>query len=656
MTSSKADPFGWVGHTIDGKFRVEEVVGEGGFGVVYRANHLGLGEQVAVKCLKIPNNLPDADRERFHQSFLEEGRLLRKLSRTTAAVVQALDVGAAASPSGAWTPYLVLEWLKGETLEDHVRARKQAGKTRLSLDEAFALLEPAAIALATAHEEGIAHRDVKPANLFLANVSGLSADEGSVTTLKVLDFGIAKVIAENATLTRALEQTGQTPSMFTPYYGAPEQFNRRFGATGPWTDVYALSLVMVELLSGKNPLEGDDVTQLYIATTDPTLRPTPRARGVRTSQAVEGVFQKALNIEPRGRYKTAREFWEALREALPAAIEEDAPGDPLPSTIPSSGALHDLRTTSPQINSGAVKPASSRRGLLAAAFAVVFVALAFFASYALKKRAEAGEFVPASHFTAELGHVEMPLVPVDMVLVPAASFTMGHEKEGRTEKPAHKVVISRGFYLDRMEVTAGDYAKCVAAKKCTGTNVHGPDVGESEAQKWAPFCTGLDGTKARHPINCVDRAQAANYCAFVGKRLPTEAEWEYAARGTDERLYPWGNDAPTCTMANLSRNKGECAGRPQGTMEVGSFPDAKSPFGALDLIGNVWEWVADEWDPDVYKQPNQKDPLVKKGEKGVLRGASWDYSASVAKATFRLSFDKTRGHVSTGMRCARSAD
>src|SRR5690242_18366670 len=106
MSATHSDPFGWVGQTIDGKFRVEEVVGEGGFGVVYRAQHLGLGEPVAVKCLKIPGSLPASDRERFHQSFLEEGRILRRLSRLTAAVVQALDVGAAVAPNGAWTPYL----------------------------------------------------------------------------------------------------------------------------------------------------------------------------------------------------------------------------------------------------------------------------------------------------------------------------------------------------------------------------------------------------------------------------------------------------------------------------------------------------------------------------------------------------------------------
>ena len=644
-----ADPFAWVGQTIDGKFRVEAVVGEGGFGVVYRATHLGLGEPVAVKCLKIPSALAPDERERFHQSFLEEGRLLRKLSRATPAVVQALDVGAAVAPSGVWAPYLVLEWLHGETLEAFLARRREEKKGGVPLDEAFLLLEPAALALAAAHDEGIAHRDVKPANLFLS--------DGGTPATKVLDFGIAKVIADNASITRAMEQTGQTPSMFTPFYGAPEQFNRRFGATGPWTDVYALALVLVELCSGKSALVGDDVTQLYIATTDPSLRPTPRAHGVRTSHAVDAVFEKALAIEPRGRYTSARAFWDALREALPAPIEPDAPGVTSPPTM-TGESVRDPQTTSPQIAEGhTARPASSRRTLFAAIGAFTFVALALAASVVLKQRGEI-ESVPAIvRMGPEFGGVELlPISPPEMVLVPAGTFTMGHTKEGKTERPPHTVTITRPFYLDRTEVTAETYKRCVAAEKCTRSSVHGPRVDEAEATKFAPYCTEPDPAKSLHPINCIDQGQAAKLCAFLGKRLPTEAEWEYAARGKDERLYPWGEEPVACTMGNFARTAGQCQGREKGPMPVGSFPDRGSPFGALDMAGNVWEWVADGFEPSAYTKTERKDPLVTTGAKGVLRGGSWDFASSAAKATTRYAFDRASGHVSTGVRCAKTAD
>lgn len=647
MSATHSDPFGWVGQTIDGKFRVEAVVGEGGFGVVYRAQHLGLGELVAVKCLKIPASLPPADREKFHQSFLEEGRILRRLSRLTAAVVQALDVGAAVTPNGNWTPYLVLEWLRGESLEDHLAKLRKEGRSKMALAAAVELLEPAAMAIAAAHEEGIAHRDIKPANFFTTDVDGLP-------TMKVLDFGIAKVIADNASITRAFEQTGQAPSMFTPYYGAPEQFNRRFGATGPWTDVYALALVLVEMVTGQIALDGDDATQLYIASTDVSMRPTPRARGVQTSHEVEAVFQKALSVEPRSRYSSAKAFWKELREALPAAIENVREDVSLPPTITSSDSLR--RTTTPHVRSSrSTTSNSSRRSAMAIVGSLLILAFFIAVSLYVRNRATAKTVNTANRIIVEaLPEITVTQPPDDMVLVPAGQFVMGHINAGKTEKPAHTVIMTKAFYLDKTEVTAGDYAKCVNAKKCLPSGVHGPGVTESVVAKFSPQCTGGAVGGARKPINCIDYAQAEAYCAFVGKRLPTEAEWEYAARGTDERVYPWGNAEPTCLMGNFGRNGGECAGRPKGTSDVGSFPEYASPFGALDMSGNVWEWVADGFDPQAYTQGPRTDPLVNKGsDTGVLRGGSWDFAAAVAKTTFRLKFNRHAGQVSTGVRCAK---
>ena len=653
MSAAHSDPFGWVGQTIDGKFRVEAVVGEGGFGVVYRAQHLGLGEPVAVKCLKIPLSLPPADRERFHQSFLEEGRILRRLSRSTAAVVQALDVGAAVAPNGAWTPYLVLEWLRGESLEDHLAKRREQGRAKMSLADAVELLEPAAMAIAAAHDEGIAHRDIQPANFFTTDVDGLP-------TMKVLDFGIAKVISDNASITRAFEQTGQAPSMFTPFYGAPEQFNRRFGATGPWTDVFALALVLVEMVSGRSALEGDDATQLYIAATDISMRPTPRFRGVPTSNAVEAVFQRALAVEPKGRYTSARAFWKELQEALPEAVDEAPVGaeTALPPTIVAGDKSN--RTTAAHINSDrpAAASSSSRRSIFAMVASLTIIGVCVAASFYLRERALGKSVQTANRIGIEsIPAIALPKGPEDMVLVPAGSFVMGHVNAGDTEKPAHTVVITRAFYIDRAEVTVADYNKCVTARKCTPSGVHGPKVDDTVIAKFGPYCTASDPNGQRKPINCVDFTQAEAYCAFAGKRLPTEAEWEYAARGSDERTYPWGNTNPTCTMGNFARNTGECAGRARGPSDVGAFPQYASPFGALDMSGNVWEWVADVFDPKAYTQESRKDPFINKpGDNGILRGGGWDYSATVAKSTFRLKFDRHTGQVSTGVRCAKHAN
>jgi eukaryotic-like serine/threonine-protein kinase len=285
------DPFGWVGHEIDGKYRIDRVIGEGGFGVVYQAYHAGLRESIAVKCLKVPSSLAGAQRAQFEETFLEEGRLLHRLSRMHAAIAQALDVGAATSPSGTWTPYLVLEWLEGRSLQEELDMRRADGAPGYSVADALELLGPALDALAEAHEQGIAHRDLKPPNLFLANVGG------RIRT-KVLDFGIAKVMGETMTLTRALEETGASIKAFTPQYGAPEQFDATHGATGPWTDVFALALIFVELITGRPALEGQDTIQLFVASANPQTRPTPGNRGVQVSPAMDQVLERGPAAGP----------------------------------------------------------------------------------------------------------------------------------------------------------------------------------------------------------------------------------------------------------------------------------------------------------------------------------------------------------------------
>lgn len=302
------DPFGWVGATVDGKYRVDEVVGHGGFGIVYRAHHLGFEEKVALKCLKLPKELQGGDRDRFRDSLVAEGRLLLQLSRATTGVVQALDVGAVVSPSKVWTPYLVLEWLEGTPLDKDLLQRRQNAEGGRTLEEAVELLDGAARALGVAHGLGIAHRDIKPANMFVVELAGRR-------TLKVLDFGIAKVLAESDSVTRAFEETGGTVQAFTARYGAPEQFSRRFGATGPWTDVFALALVFVEVVLGAPALDGTDAAQLFVAASDKLIRPTLRGRGFDPGDAVEAVLATALSVDPRERYPNANAFWDALTVA-----------------------------------------------------------------------------------------------------------------------------------------------------------------------------------------------------------------------------------------------------------------------------------------------------------------------------------------------------
>ncbi|XXX81096.1 adenylate/guanylate cyclase domain-containing protein [Sorangium sp. So ce134] len=304
-----SDPFGWVGSIIDGQFAVEALAGEGAFGVVYRARHLGFDAPVAVKCLKIPTGLGPEQQDAFLAKFREEARLLHQLSRRTMGIVQALDIGSAAAPNGPWTPYIVMEWLEGETLEQDLRRRRAENLPPRSLAEAIKLLAPVASALAVAHDENVSHRDVKPANLFLLG-----------DRMKVLDFGLAKVFSETPTFAEALVQTGRTFRAFTPQYGAPEQFSPRFGATGPWTDVYAMALILVEVASGQPALSGSDVIQLFVASSDESIRPSFRSRGVSASPDVEAVLGRALAINPSQRFHNLGEMWSALEAAQRSSV------------------------------------------------------------------------------------------------------------------------------------------------------------------------------------------------------------------------------------------------------------------------------------------------------------------------------------------------
>src|SRR5262249_1863952 len=235
--------------------------------------------------------------------------LLADLSERTTAICQARDIGTLTTSRGEQVPYLVLEWLEGSPLESVLEREARANLPLRTLGETVRLLDPAAEALALAHKSGIAHRDIKPANVFV-----LGDPRGEDLSVKLLDFGIAKVVQDAQKM--GFGKTAGHLTSFTPSYGAPEQFNRSYGATGPWTDVFALALVVCEVLSGQEPIGGDTLVQLAYTSCDPARRPTPRAFGVWVSDPVEAVLQKAVSIKPEERYQTAGEFWNALRSVV----------------------------------------------------------------------------------------------------------------------------------------------------------------------------------------------------------------------------------------------------------------------------------------------------------------------------------------------------
>ena len=186
------DFFGFVGELIEPQYRVDDVIGEGGFSVVYRGHHLGLDEPVAIKCLKIPAGLTPGMVDAVVERFQAESRIMYRLSQGNLNIVRSISSGTAKSKvTGVLVPYMVLEWLEGVSLFQDLRDRRSRQLVGRTLQETIRLLDPAATALDYAHSQGVVHRDLKPGNIFLAETR-----DG--TRSKVLDFGLAKVLTDDA--------------------------------------------------------------------------------------------------------------------------------------------------------------------------------------------------------------------------------------------------------------------------------------------------------------------------------------------------------------------------------------------------------------------------------------------------------------------------
>ena len=234
-----------------------------------------------------------------------------------------------------------------------------------------------------------------------------------------------------------------------------------------------------------------------------------------------------------------------------------------------------------------------------------------------------------------------PRLDPSRVAVPAGTFPMGSERGAVDERPVHRVDVS-ALKLDRYEVTNARYRACVRAGACTRpalpTSHRRPRYFEEPA---------FDD----YPVIFVSWQQAEAFCRFDGGRLPTEAEWEKAAHGPSQeaREYPWGNEAPDCLRANLG-GPGSCVG---DTDRVGRRPAGTSPYGAMDLAGNVWEWVGDWYSADYYAASPVKDPRgPDKGNLKVMRGGCWDSGASSLRLACRKAELPAAWADNVGFRCA----
>lgn len=255
-----------------------------------------------------------------------------------------------------------------------------------------------------------------------------------------------------------------------------------------------------------------------------------------------------------------------------------------------------------------------------------------------------------------------------MVDIPGGAFLMGSDHGEPAEQPVHRVVLSP-FSIDRFETTNAEFAEFVSATGyVTGSERSG--VGWDWDGKWREIkgatwrhphgpVSSIQGLE-RHPVVQVSWNDAQAYCRWHGKRLPTETEWERAARGSGDRTYPWGNEPPRDgTRYRASYGSDECCRPDAGdgyffTARVGSFPLGRSPFGVEDLAGNVWEWVEDWFDPEFYRQSPSANPVNNTiGEFKVIRGGGWGNNPFGLRSTLRHANPSGVGLSMVGFRCAR---
>jgi eukaryotic-like serine/threonine-protein kinase len=619
------------GTVFGGDFEVVRPLGSGGMGSVYEVRQTSTGALRALKTMR-----PDLARsEGFRKRFAQEATITSRIESDH--IVHVISAGIEAAGELEGTPWIAMELVRGKELEDHVRARGP-----LAAKEAREILAQICHALGAAHAEGIVHRDLKPQNVLVAE--GKSAAQK--LTVKILDFGIAKLItAADATATGA---------MGTPLWMAPEQTTTGSAISGA-TDVWALGLLAFYVLTGRsywrtaNLADATPVQLLKEISIDPLESASARATSVGRTlpDGFDAWFARCVVREPAARFANAREAAGPL-DALLAAAEALAPKADLAfeKTVPFPQDAAPVRTaiafadaTDPERHekrpSRDVSPARPRRTLrivVAIAFAAVVV-VGLRSSGALSRllgrSAPEGAGALGSSSTAGAARARARSAP--MIRVAGALFTKGSDAGPMDERPPTEVSVA-GFALDVHEVTVAEYLACLAAGACTPAG-DGAD------------CNGLsEPNREAHPINCVTFVQAKAYCAWVDKRLPSESEWELAARGPSNLRFPWGNEPP---VDHACWRRGEGAGEARGTCRIGTFSHGRSPHGLTDMAGNVWEWTSDRYCP--YANASCTD------ERRVLRGGSWTTSdpALMTTTVRREAFENDHG-ASIGMRCART--
>src|SRR5579872_422312 len=454
-----------------------------------------------------------ANEPRIVDRFLQEARTAATLSGHPN-IVPIFDVA-----EGDSLHYIIMQYVAGEDLRQYLDRER-----RLNEPDALCVVTQVAEALVWSASKGIVHRDLKPGNIRL-DPSG---------RVIVLDFGIAKAGDQPLGLTVAGERVG------TSYYMSPEQI--RGEVCDQRSDLYALGVIFFEILSGGRPFEGDShraIEDGHLFAPVPPLDADPNCCAV---------VSRLLEKNPADRYQTARELAADLKD-LSSRFPAPALRVQSDSNLPEPGEIPAARQPTRQKTVPAAHPprrAALSTWLLAGGGTAALVGLILYAVFSSAPKPEPVQknaALPASISDAT----------GEMALVPSGAFIFGSDQPDSPNK--RQSIDLPAFYIDTSEVSNDAYRKY-----CDATGSARPD---------SPGPPDL-------PVTGISFEDAQAFARWAGKRLPTEQEWEKAARGTDGRTYPWGNETMTA---------------PSALQPVNALPERKSPYGVFNMAGNAWEWT-----------------------------------------------------------------
>ncbi|HTS24246.1 MAG TPA: bifunctional serine/threonine-protein kinase/formylglycine-generating enzyme family protein [Bryobacteraceae bacterium] len=560
-----------------GPYQLLEEIGRGAVGVVFRGFDPAIGRQVAIKIIQSGQYANDEERSDLKQRFAREASAAGKLSHPNIVTVFQL-----AEEGGA--QYLVLELVSGPSLEKALAAG-QPLDSRL----AISILGQVADALDYAHGEGVVHRDVKPANILVRS-------DGRA---KITDFGIARIASQSVT------RTGFT--FGTPAYMAPEQIESA-KVTG-LADQYSLAVIAYQMLSGKRPFVADTGPSLMyqiLQAKPPSLHLVNPALPPQASE----VIAKAMAKTPEDRYLSCSEFIGRLSESLnPSAASLSRAYSVPVEWRPGSASRPGPRSSSPTV--------PDRRAFRAGLWIAAGLATLSLAGAVLVWRSRLA--IPAGpQAPPGAGRKVNAKDGLTYIWIPPGTFRMGCSPEDAEctagERPQHQVTISKGFWIGKTEVTQEAWQRVMHANP---SDFKGPQL----------------------PVENVNWSEARGFCETVDMRLPTEAEWEYAARALTPGSRYGEIDAIAWFKGNSEGRTHEVAGK------------QANAYGIDDMLGNVFEWVTDWYDRyPAGKATDPKGPPI--GEFRTLRGGSWTRDPSYARVSYRHRVEPDGRYGDVGVRCA----